>query len=67
MQLMRRGIGQMIRIQPAPDLDPATPVGELFHRPVELLLIQAQGDYARFAIYADQRVLVIEDELVRCR
>ncbi|MCK9531782.1 MAG: hypothetical protein M0R77_14640 [Gammaproteobacteria bacterium] len=67
MLLMRRGIGQMISIQPSPDIDPTTPVGELFAKPVEVMLIQASGDQARFAIYADPGWLVVEEELLRSR
>lgn len=64
MQLMQRRIGQVIRIQPHPDLDPATPVGELFVKPLGVLLIQTQDNSARFAVYADERMLVVEDELL---
>ncbi len=57
----------MISIRPSPDIDPATPVGELFTKPVEVMLIQARGDQARFAIYAGPGWLVVEEELLRER
>jgi hypothetical protein len=67
MYFMSRKVGQLIRVRPSSLVDPSTPVGELFKKPIGLLLYHSSDEGARFVVYADDRMLVIEDELVRER
>ena len=64
-QLMRRSVGQGIRILLPSDVDPSTPVGEILGHPIDVVLIGTAFDSVQLAVQADDRLLVIEDELVR--
>lgn len=66
MQFMLREIGQAISIQPAADLDPATPVGELFvNGPISVVLVALEPGTGRFAVYGDRRFAIVPDETLR--
>lgn len=63
MRVMRREIGQAISILPGPDLDPATPIGELFiNGPISVVLIALEPGAGRFVVYGDGRFEVVPDE-----
>ncbi len=67
MKLMRRGLGQAIRIQPDFELDPATPVGELFvNGAIQIVVMGAEEEVATLAVHGDRRFLVVEDERFCC-
>jgi hypothetical protein len=67
MELMKRSVGQSIRIRLSSLVDPATPVGEVFRKPVGILLIHSTSEFAQFAVYAEEPIIVIEEELTRER
>lgn len=63
MVILTRNIGQAIRILPNADLDPATPIGELFiNGPISIILAGAGQGRARVVVYSDERFVVAEDE-----
>ena len=63
MVILTRKVGQAIRIVPDADLDPATPIGELFiDGPISVILAGTREGQARMVVYSDSRFLVAEDE-----
>lgn len=51
-------------IQLKPDVDPQTPIGELFAGgPIEISILGRQGAQTRVGINADARFLILRDEL----
>lgn len=63
IRLTQRRTGQGLCILPHPDLDPATPIGELFVQgPVQLVVGYAEEGTAQMALYADPRFQIIEDD-----
>lgn len=64
MLILTRRSGQSIRIMPYPELDPATPVGELFkHGPIAITILDATPNRLRLGIEAPSGLLVLRDEL----
>lgn len=63
MVIISRKVGQAVRIVPDADLDPATPIGELFiDGPISVILAGAGKGQARMVVYSDSRFFVAEDE-----
>lgn len=63
MLILTRSVGQAVRIVPSADLDPATPVGELFvNGPITIIVAGTLPGGARLAFYGDNRLLIAEDE-----
>ena len=53
MLIITRKAGQAIRIELAPDVDPATPVGEvLAEGAIEIIVAQVRGSYVRLGVSA---------------
>jgi hypothetical protein len=67
MEMMKRSVGQSIKIRLSSLVDPATPIGEVFRKPVGILLIHSTPDFAQFAVYASDDIVVVEEELTRER
>lgn len=66
MLIITRRVSQSFLILPEPGLDPATPVGELFCQgPIEVAVAQVSGSRVRIRIAADQRLLILREELRR--
>ena len=64
MLIITRRVSQSFVIVPDPGLDPATPIGELFHaRPIGVLIAQVVGARVKLSITADQRLLILRQEL----
>lgn len=64
MLILTRRVSQSILILPGPGLDLATPVRELFHRgPIEVAVAQVAGTRVRIRVAADERLLILRDEL----
>ncbi len=64
MLILTRKPGQIIKIQPAADLPLTTPVGALFaDGPIQLLVQRVQGQQVRPGIQADDRFLILREEL----
>lgn len=66
MLIITRRVSQSFIILPEPGLDLATPVGELFHQgPIEVAVTQVSGSRVRIRIAADERLLILREELRR--
>lgn len=64
MLILKRKAGERIRIELDPQLDPATPIGELFRdRAIEILVTQIDAVCVKLGIDADARLLILRDEL----
>jgi sRNA-binding carbon storage regulator CsrA len=64
MLILTRLPGQRLRIEPRPDLDPATPVAELFRGgPIEILVARVEGGRVQLGVEAHPGLLVLRDEL----
>jgi sRNA-binding carbon storage regulator CsrA len=64
MLVLTRGVGEIIRIQLAADVDPEIPARELFaDGPIEVVVTQVQGAQVRLGIIANRRLLILRDEL----
>lgn len=64
MLILKRKAGERIRIELDPQLDPATPIGELFRdRAIEILVTQIDAACVKLGIDADARLLILRDEL----
>ncbi len=62
--ILTRKRGQSIKIQPKQDVDPNTPVGELFaDGPIEVCVLGVAGQQIKVGIRADRRFLILRDEL----
>lgn len=52
--------GQTIKIVPGDNLDPATPVGDLYlESPIELTVSRIEGDRVELAIHTPSRLLIL--------
>lgn len=66
MLILTRRVSQSFVIMPHPRLDPATPIGELFvNGPIEVSVTQVSGARVKFSVTADQRLLILREELQR--
>ncbi len=64
MLVLTRKPGQAIQIDLMEDLDPQTPVGELFGAgPIEIVIGGRRGDQVKLGIAADKRFRILRDEL----
>jgi sRNA-binding carbon storage regulator CsrA len=64
MLVLTRKPGQAIQIDLMEDLDPRTPVGELFAQgPIEIIVGGIRGDQVKLGINADKRFRILRDEL----
>ncbi len=64
MLVLTRKPGQAIQIDLMEDLDPQTPVGELFQTgPIEIIIGGIRGDQVKLGIHADSRFRILRDEL----
>jgi sRNA-binding carbon storage regulator CsrA len=64
MLIITRRVSQSFIIVPDPGLDPATPIGELFQQgPIKVLVAQVHGTRVKLSIDADERLLILREEL----
>ena len=64
MLILTRRVGESFVILPTPGLDLATPVGALFERgPIQIAVAQVAGVRVKFGVAADERLLVLRNEL----
>jgi sRNA-binding carbon storage regulator CsrA len=64
MLILTRRVSQSFFIMPHPTLDPATPIAELFiNGPIEVSVEQVSGARVKFGVAADQRLLILRNEL----
>jgi len=64
MLVLTRGVGEIIRIQLAADVDPEISARELFaDGPIEIVVTRVQGAQVKLGIIADKRLLILRDEL----
>lgn len=64
MLIITRRIGQAIRIELGPDIDPATPIGQVFAEGViEVIVAQVRGAQVRLGISAPLSLVVLREEL----
>jgi len=64
MLILTRKLGEIIRIQLAENIDPQTPVGQLFtNGPIKFMVTHIQSTQVRLGIAADPRFLILRDEL----
>ena len=64
MLILTRKPGQIITITHAADLDPATPVGELFiDGPMEICINRITGQQVRVGITAHPGFIILREEL----
>ena len=64
MLIITRRVSQSFIILPDPGLDPATRIGELFQKqPIEVLIARVSGTRVKLSISADERLLVLREEL----
>lgn len=65
MLIITRKRGQIIRIEPAPGTDPATPIGDIFAQgPIEVIVAQVRGSQIRLGITAPLSFLILRSELL---
>ena len=66
MLILTRRTGQILAIEPRANLDPATPVGELFRDgPIEIIVCRIDCQQVRLGITAHSGLLVMRQELHR--
>jgi sRNA-binding carbon storage regulator CsrA len=64
MLILTRKPGQRIRIVPDPNLDPQTPIAQLFRDgPIEVTIGGIHQRQVKLGIQADARLLILRDEL----
>lgn len=64
MLVINRKPGQSVKIIPNVDLDPATPIGELFSRgPITIQIVHSSGNQIKIGIDADARFNIYREEL----
>lgn len=64
MLVLKRKAGERIHISPAPELDPSTPVGDVFQgRAIEVMVSRIDGSAVRLGIDADRCFLILRAEL----
>lgn len=65
MLIITRKRGQIIRIEPAPGTDPATPIGDIFAQgPIEVMVAQVRGSNIRLGISAPLSLIILRSELL---
>jgi len=63
MLILTRKSGQVVIIDMMEDLDPKTPIGELFARgPIEVMVTDIQGTQVKLGFTADPRFLILRQE-----
>jgi len=64
MLILTRKPGQVVRIDLLENLDPQTPVGELFAQgPIRIMVTAIQGGQVKLGLSADPRFLILREEL----
>lgn len=64
MLILTRRRGESIRLMPYPEIDPATPVGELFKRgPIHISVLDINANRMRIGIEAPPGIIVLREEL----
>ena len=64
MLVLKRKVGERVRIELDPQLDRATPVGDLFGaHGIEITVTEARSTHVKLGIEADSRLLILRDEL----
>jgi len=62
--VLKRRVGERVRIELDPQLDRATPVGDLFGtHGIEIVVTEARSTHVKLGIEADPRLLILRDEL----
>lgn len=65
MLILTRKPGQLLRIEPRPELDPSSTVGELFRGgPIRIVVGRVCGSQVRLGIQAHPGLAILRDELV---
>jgi sRNA-binding carbon storage regulator CsrA len=68
MLILTRTIGQGIRIELSPAIDPNTPIGEVFGRgSIEIVVAYLRGVHVRLGVTADPAFTILRDELAAVR
>lgn len=63
MLILSRRPGQLLRVTPAQNLDPATPVQELFHDgPMEIIVTRVVGTQVDLGINAHPQLIILREE-----
>ncbi len=64
MLVLTRCRGEAIRLLPHPELDPATPIGELFKNgPIRIVIVDVGPNRMQIGINAHPGIIVVRDEL----
>lgn len=64
MLIITRRVGQVICIQLDPNIDPETPIGDIFAEGViEVMVAQVRGAQIRLGISAPQAFTILREEL----
>lgn len=64
MLIITRKRGQIIRIAPAPNTDPATPLSDIFAEgPIEVIVAQVRGSHVRLGVTAPFALTILREEL----
>ncbi len=64
MLILTRKPGQAVEIDLMEDLDPRTPVGELFAQgPIEIVVTSIRGEQVKLGFTADPRFRILREEL----
>ena len=63
MLILTRKSGQVVIIDMMEDLDPKTPIGELFARgPIQIMVTDIQSTQVKLGFTADPRFLILRQE-----
>ncbi len=64
MLILTRKSGEAVHIDLMEDLDPRTPVGELFAQgPIEIVVTGVRGEQVKLGLTADPRFRILREEL----
>ena len=64
MLILTRKPGQVVTIDLLENLDPQTPVGELFVQgPIRIMVTAIQGGQVKLGLSADPRFLILREEI----
>ena len=64
MLVLTRRVGESILVFPSDDIDPDTPVGELFGKgPIRITLTRVSGNQARLGIVAPDTLAIAREEV----